>query len=318
MLLMVDRWIHQPLVQLDGRSAYEISQQNPEDMMSFLLQYKIPALFPLDYLLKRLNITTQTPFSAIVDPESVTEKFFDLVIARRWDELYAFYPENTVIPDAKDHVTAILKNVPELVKCKSHYVINCGLANEQNTAFVYLELNNKHDWTLVLKKDGEKWLVRQHIKGTPRDYFAQNDLFTKVATEMAKAEFEQAEKILYRIKDIYPDTADIHYYYGIYHQWAKQDLKARDDYMNAAALDGNWVMPLLHLGLIYMADQKYDLALNWFKEADRIEPANPVVLNNLGACLYGMGEREQARKIWSQAVELQPDFKPAKQNLDLP
>jgi len=317
MYLTIDRWIHQPMLKLDGRTAREIARKDQEEMLSFLLQYQIPASFPLDYLLKRLNITTHAPLPGIDDPESVAGRFFDLVISRRWDDLSAFYTENTILPNAGKYIAEILQNIPALNKCRSATVINCGLSEDQITAYVYLELNGKTDWTMVLRKVDDKWQVKQNLLGTPQDYFAQNDLFTQVATDMAQGEFEKAESVLYRFKDTYPDTADIHYYYGVYHQWAKQNAKAEQAFTRAVALESNWAMPLLHLGLLYMADRKFEQALTMFREADRIEPDNPVVLNNLGACYYGRGELNQAREAWNQAVALQPDFTPVRQNLEL-
>lgn len=77
-----------------------------------------------------------------------------------------------------------------------------------------------------------------------------------------------------------------------------------DDALNLAAL-----------GFLKFREEKYTEALDILSRAAKIDPSNPVTQNYLGLTLSHLGERKPAEAALRRAIELNPNYAPAHNNL---
>ena len=57
------------------------------------------------------------------------------------------------------------------------------------------------------------------------------------------------------------------------------------------------------------------MQLGQFQEALRIQPSDAVLRNNLGIALFNLGEKREAVDQFRQALDADPNYGPASENL---
>ena len=97
------------------------------------------------------------------------------------------------------------------------------------------------------------------------------------------------------------------------HVHAYRDEKTRC--RHTIARNGAAWSAMYNLGVQLKADGDAREALRWYREALRITPRNPEVLNNAGVALFGLGETEEALRHYREALRLWPEYALARNNL---
>ena len=318
--LYIDLWVGRENVLLDMRSPLSVAQSNSSEIVKWLTGFQYPAHFPLSHLMNRLGIATvaaqdndnQVP----VHHEDCVHTYMNALVRLAWDEIRQCSINSSLMEDLSLRYKELLSAVPALAKISTYSIIHSGIAEEGSSALVYLELNHKTDWTLLLSNIDGEWRVRQNISGPPQAYFAQNQIYTDIAAALGKAEDDKVWKLISSNLKIYPDSPDLYYYRGMYWQIVKQNDKAAVDFFNAIALDNAWIEPYFHLGTLYLAKNDFAQARLWFSELCAIQPDNPNAQNNLAACFAGEGKHQEAKDIWERLVRQYPGFDVARKNLD--
>jgi Flp pilus assembly protein TadD len=81
-------------------------------------------------------------------------------------------------------------------------------------------------------------------------------------------------------------------------------------------LESSWDLESLgELGAGLVSNSRYELATRVFAKWTQITPNNPEPWSNLGLCLSRTRQLEQAKTVLEYALEIEPDFAPAKNNL---
>ena len=70
-----------------------------------------------------------------------------------------------------------------------------------------------------------------------------------------------------------------------------------------------------NLGLIYLIQDKPDLAEKHFKESLKLTSANPIALNHMGIIYRNNGEFEKALSSYKLAIQYKPDYANAHLNI---
>tara|TARA_B110000008_G_C16912301_1_gene541223 strand:- start:249 stop:1490 length:1242 start_codon:yes stop_codon:yes gene_type:complete len=115
-------------------------------------------------------------------------------------------------------------------------------------------------------------------------------------------------------------TGEIHAANAIYYKnkgnW-NYVIKAIDKSYNKDYYEmENTSTPLLwYRGVAYFNQQKYNLALNDFKEAYKTNPYHVHVLNNLATSYQMKGDSKKAKKYYRDVFEVNPTFKESRINL---
>jgi len=311
----IDLWIGKENSFLQNRTPAKAAGENPQEMLVWLSRFQYPVYFPMDYLLKKLDLPF-TPAAKKEDPEDCAEKWMTALIQLKWNELRQLTINQNPMEDLAERYIELIKAISLFSKISTYSVLYSGLGEDGITALVFVELNHKQDWTLVLSNANGNWKIRQNIAGNPQAYFKQNKFYADIAEALGKGDDAKAWDLLCAALKIYPDSPDLYYYRALYWQMVKQRDKAAVDFFNAIALDNTWTEPYLHLSAHYLAEENYEQATLWLEELNILHPDDPNVLNNLAVAYAGNGKTEQAKALWQQIVQKYPSFEIARKNLE--
>ena len=73
--------------------------------------------------------------------------------------------------------------------------------------------------------------------------------------------------------------------------------------------------PIWYAGVASFSMNNYDLALNEFKEAEKVHPYNVNILNNIASTYYQLGDRDKAVAYYEKVLEISPNYDEALINL---
>jgi Flp pilus assembly protein TadD len=73
---------------------------------------------------------------------------------------------------------------------------------------------------------------------------------------------------------------------------------------------------LVELGKFYFLNQKYDQAVEEYRQAVELDPKNTDALYNLGIALETINDQEAARDAFEKLLELDPEYKGAQEHYD--
>ena len=311
----IDLWINKTLPDFEGQTPQQKVTEDKPAFLDWLTKFQYPAYFPLDYLLEKLGyskLEAQNPPNA----EQIACQYMNHVIAMEWDQLVKL-SINDRLPDGSElRYQELISSIPTLRKTGDYKVIHGGIAEDQMSAVVFIEIGNKSDWTLIISKTGDGWKLRQHLNGNPKLYFKQNEIYAQIADALSKGEDDKSWNLISEAFKTYPDSADLYYYRGLYWQMVKQLDKAKVDFFNSLALDNYFSPSYFHLAALYLNERNFPEALYWFSQLSQIDPNDPNTLNNIAACTGAMGKTEEARKLWEDIQARFPDFEAARLNLE--
>jgi tetratricopeptide (TPR) repeat protein len=74
---------------------------------------------------------------------------------------------------------------------------------------------------------------------------------------------------------------------------------------------------IFHRGCNYLEKNEFDRAAKAFKYVLTLDPAHYKALTGMGRCLDALGMREEARKCFQKALEINPDYTQASINLNI-
>lgn len=311
----IDFWIHQPQPELDDMSPAGYAEKESGKMLAWLGKFKYPANFPISHLMGKIALNHEEP-DETETPESVAFAFFDAVIAREWEKLRGF-----TINDIEDSLLAVryqelVSGIPQLKKAKKYEVLHAGAADDGVSAIVVLELNDKKIWTVLLSSVSGWWRIKQNMDGTPSLYYAQNEIFHKLAQALGEGKDQESWDLLRENMLKYPDCADLYYYRALYWQLTNQMDKAKADFLNAFALDNHFFAAGFTLSTLYLSENQLAQARTLLSYLIEDKPDDLNVQNNLAACEAGLGNVQKATGIWRDILKTAPNYEPARKNLD--
>lgn len=313
--LFLDLWISIPQSSLDGKTPLAVAAEDSKRLLEWLAGYQYPLHFPMNYLLEKLGLE-KYPEPEANDPESIACDYLNAVIAMDWQALRQYTINRDTDEDLARRYTEIVQNIPLLKRANHHNIIHAGIADDGVTAMVYLEINRRYDWTLIFGKQDEVWRLRHQINGTPKLFYELNNRHGKIAQHLSEGKDAEAWEALQESLALYPDSADLYYYLGIYWQIVKQLDKAKIAFFDSIALDNDFYAPTFSLGSINLAQEDVVEAEYWFAKLYEKNAEDPLVLNNLGAAYAGQGRIDEAKELWKKALKIDPNLEPAKRNLD--
>lgn len=313
--LHIDLWVSKPNPMMDSKLPSDYAATDQVAMLKWLSGFQFPPHFPLAYLMQKLGLKHDIP-SSEPDPEEVTAAYLAAIIRLDWNDLRAHTLNQNPHPDLKERYAELIRSIPTLSKISTYSVIHSGLGEDGHSALVYLELNHKQDWTIILSNSAGPWKVRQQLAAGPEAYFKQNQAYAEIANALGKGEDGEAWELINQNLKLYPDSPDLHYYRGLYWQLVKQPDQAAVDYFNAIALDNNWPEPYMHLANLCIVKKDYPQAREWLIELLKLQPDNPQALNNLAAAYAGEQNTAKAKELWEKLLKQFPTFELARKNLE--
>jgi len=117
--------------------------------------------------------------------------------------------------------------------------------------------------------------------------------------------------------DIAPKSIEAWYNKGMYFQDKKMYSEARTCYKTISDIDSLNSNALYNQGYIKMLFEKdLDSAIYFFNYVTQLDTNHFNAYNNLGLSLERKGEIEKAKNAYRKAIDINPDFKLAKKNLN--
>jgi tetratricopeptide (TPR) repeat protein len=312
-------WIYVSRSDLDNKSPYDLSQTSDGKtrLKDWLSGFSFLDSGIITLLNKKLNLELPIPEETNPNTEILTAGYLDAVIGQDWDAVAGFHINLSACP--QDTITLFIRQLrthPALRKVRSWSIVNSGFTQDLKQAFVYCELNSKENWTFIFVNSDSGWHIYQTIWGTLQDYYDQKNQFREIAVAISQKNEIALFARLESIKDSFPLSADIQYYYGLCYNLSNRIADAGTAFQNAIALEPNWQEPIFQLAFLHMNQKEYTIALTHWEQLAKLNPQDVNVQNNIGVCLLGLGQADQAKSVWTAALQIDPDSEVLTKNLE--
>lgn len=117
--------------------------------------------------------------------------------------------------------------------------------------------------------------------------------------------------------EIFPESIEAWYNKGMYYQNRGEVDNALNCYYVLNGIDETWADPYYNLGYIHLVmTNELDSAIFYFEKSTTLDPNFYQAYNNLGLAYEEMGDKKNARKYYLKAIDVNPDFQLAKDNLN--
>jgi len=116
---------------------------------------------------------------------------------------------------------------------------------------------------------------------------------------------------------IYPESIEAWYNIGMFFQERGEIDTALATYRTLNLIDSTYADAYYNQGYIHLIFTKHiDSAAFYFSRATNFDPEYFQAYNNLGLCYEELGDKNAARNNYQKAVDINPDFQLAKDNLN--
>lgn len=309
-------WINKENPAFNNYSPKQMAETDKNHALEILSSYQYPGNFPVEYLMQKLGIEPEIRDMPAYAEDTVSE-YLDHIIALDFSQLRKLTTNDSPLPDLAERYGEIISKISAYQKLKKYSFIHTGLSEDATQAIVFIEVNLRDEMCFVLRRHDKQWLIRQCIMGNPALYFKQNEVFQRIAGNLAEAKAQSAYAEILEALRSYPDCADIYYYRALYWLLAKDTNKAKLDFFSSIALDNSFAPPYMNLGMVNLNEKNYPEAELWFAALCSIDPDNKDAANNLGIAFIAQGKKEDARKIWREILNKDPNYEMARKNLEL-
>lgn len=117
--------------------------------------------------------------------------------------------------------------------------------------------------------------------------------------------------------DIAPNSLEAWYNKGMYYQNRGEVDNALNCYYTINDIDETWPDPYYNEGYIHLLmTNDLDSSIYYFERATQLDPMYYQAFNNMGLAYEKKGDFKNARKYYQKAVEINPNFQLAKDNLN--
>ena len=315
----MDKWMHTPQRIFKDQIPLEMvkTSEGKQQIESLFQGIKLPSFIPLDYLAVRLKLENLKLPSPEVSYEEIAGQYLDQIIAQNWKGMLEFHHNQSHYQDGKYADNFIFRtSKSKLIKRIKHYdLISSALSEDKKRALVYFDINYGKDLTVVLKKDNT-WQIQARIFGKPELVNGENEAIQQVALLLSKNYISKVLPLLKKFINIYFDSSDMYYYYGLYYTFVKNRIEAEKYFLSAVELDPDFNEAKYNYAYILHGKKQLSEAKQLYKEILVNNPKDIKSLNNLGSIYLEQGNTEIARRNFSQCLKIDPEFELAKKNLE--
>ncbi len=144
---------------------------------------------------------------------------------------------------------------------------------------------------------------------------AAMSLLQQGATSQSERFLEQALEEARIAVGLDPDSGMAHSHLGIALMKMGDADQAITHLKRALAIDPNMPPVHRHLAVIYIATERYEDAVKHAEAALRTSPRSPEYLECLAMAVKGLGDGDRAMALWYEALDVDPEFEPARLDL---
>ena len=143
------------------------------------------------------------------------------------------------------------------------------------------------------------------------------ELFRKAYQLQMEGELDLAVSLYKRSIKLHP-TAEAYTFLGWTYRFQGKLDQAIVECKRAIAIDPNFGNPYNDIGAYLIEKGKFDEAIPWLEQATRAPryEAYHYPWFNLGRVYFAKDMYKRARECWEKALEIEPDYKPARESLE--
>ncbi len=316
----VDKWILAPQKVFNDQIPLQMigNENGKKKIISFLNQFKAHSLVPLSYLKERLSLDVLKVDSHKISFEDIAMEFLTTIVLHEWENSTNFLLNSTFYTN-KEYLTNYIQRLSSnriLAKMTELDLISSASTKQNDQALVHFEINRKYDLTLNLKKLDNNWKIVSKIFGKPELYNSEKEAIQQVAVLLSKNQLSNVYELLKKYSDIYADSADFQYYWGLYYSFSKNNKKAEKHLFNAVEIDPDFTEAKGLYATILLQNNQSERAKAIYLEIIKENPKELKSMNNLASIYIEEGDKERARELLERCLKIDPNFIYAKKNLE--
>lgn len=316
-----DYWMIKPQEVFDGKSPLEIknSSEGKKKLEDFFKENPIPSyhlakIYKDKFNIKSIDLSVYPPIA-----ESFEEKaslYLQEFMAQDWQKLSQLLFNDTISPDSDIFDDYIKTDYKILKKIKDFDILASALSEDKKSAFVHFEINGKHDLLILLKQKNDKWYVAERAFSSIELFLSRSTFYKEIATLLSQNKLKEAYALISRFSNIFIDSADIYYYYGIYYRLFKNFELSLEQFIRAYKMEPSYIPYAKELAMAYIyinnlgeAEKIYVQILN--KQKNDID-----TINNLATIYAQTNRQKEALKLYEKCLTINPDHEAAKKNIE--
>jgi tetratricopeptide (TPR) repeat protein len=316
--LYLEQWIKTPNPLFDNKTPAVIAKTSDgkKKLLEFLDTYE-PQNSMLTYNHAREILDLPLSKNKSTTYEDVATKFLEMLANYDYEDTISLLVNPRVYKDEAYRTNYIKRNmaIKAFKALRNFDLIRSALSSDRKQAIVEFEINSLYTLSVVLKKVDNKWSIAEKVFDEAGVVLAENDLIQKIVYAFAQQKFKDAYSELHHAIRIYPDSANMNYYVGVY--WATQGKvdEAKQYFFNAMELDPDFIEAQYNYAFVSQAEGNIEKAKELYEEILKKKEEHKT-LNNLAVIYESEGAYEEAEVLLKRALELKPDFELAQKNLE--
>jgi len=316
----IDKWISSSQKVFNDQIPLQMieTESGKKKITSFLNQFKAHSLVPLSYLKERLSLDDFKVNTHEKSYEDIAEEFLTMIVLHEWENSMNFLPNSALYKNIEYQTNYIqrLSSNKILTKMTEFNLISSASTKQNDQALVHFEINRKYDLTLNLKKLDNNWKIVSKIFGKPEIFNNEKEAIQQVAVLLSKNQLGNVYELLKKYSDIYVDSADFQYYWGLYYSFSKNNKKAEKYLFNAVEIDPDFTEAKGLYATILLQNNQSEKSKALYLEIIKKNPKELKSMNNLASIYIEEGNKDKARVLLERCLKIDPNFEYAKKNLE--
>jgi len=313
----IDKWMMNPQKIFNDKTPRNMLQTDvgKTEIRDFFSQINFPSSIPLTYLNTNYKLSNHNVLHQTENYEDVAKNFIEKIIEQNWEKTISFLILPLKNRYRENYLNRISKN-KILKKTIEFKLISSAISQNQVAAVAYFELNKKHDLSLILHKIDDKWKIFAKIFGEPKIVNGEIEAMKQIAMLLSQQKLTKSYELLKKYSAIYVDSADLHYYWGLFYSLSNLPKKAKAFYLNAVEIDSKFTEAKYSYAFTLHSEKEIAKAKIEYLEILEQNADETRVLNNLASIYIDENLLEKAKLLLHKCLKINPEMEMAKKNLE--
>ena len=317
--LHLKKWLktENPIFENKTPKSYAETDAGKGKINSFLKKHEQALKGALSYNYVREQLGIPLKEKAQKTHEDVANRFMELVINYDHEKTLPLLVHREVYKNEYFKQNYLKRNlsIKAFKAIKEFDLIRSALSKEQDQAIVEFEINGKYPLSLVMQKLNGQWFIKEKVFGESGMVLSESEFVQRIAYNYAQQHFDKAYNDLKKYLQVFPDSADLHYYFGIYYSTKGKIEKAKEAFFNAMELAPEFTEATYNYAFLFQAEGNMEKARELYEDILE-QKEEKKTLNNLAVIYENDGQLEQALVLLKKALELDPNFELAQKNFE--
>jgi len=317
--LHLKKWLktENPIFENKTPKSYAETDAGKGKINSFLKKHEQALKGALSYNYVREQLGIPLKEKAQKTHEDVANRFMELIINYDYEKTLPLLVHREVYKNEYFKQNYLKRNlsIKAFKAIKEFDLIRSALSKEQDRAIVEFEINGKYPLSLVMQKLNGQWFIKEKVFGESGMVLSESEFVQRIAYNYAQQHFDKAYNDLKKYLQVFPDSADLHYYFGIYYSTKGKIEKAKEAFFNAMEFDPEFIEAKYNYAFLFQAEGNMEKARELYEDILE-QKEEKKTLNNLAVIYEQDGQLEQALVLLKKALELDPNFELAQKNFE--